>query len=85
MIVIYIIIAFLLGIIFIQWVTPLIDGIINLILTQFEVWKGHMVVKITNYQKQTSKIKDDFEGKSKTQVIGFTMSDEEEEYYDDDE
>lgn len=85
MIVIYIIIAFLLGIIFIQWVTPLIDGIINLILTQFEVWKGHMVVKITNYQKQTSKIKDEFEGKSKTQVIGFTMSDEEEEYYDDDE
>ena len=73
------------GIIFIQWVTPLIDGIINLILTQFEVWKGHMVVKITNYQKQTSKIKDEFEGKSKTQVIGFTMSDEEEEYYDDDE
>ena len=73
------------GIIFIQWVTPLIDGIINLILTQFEVWKGHMVVKITNYQKQTSKIKDDFEDKSKTQVIGFTMSDEEEEYYDDDE
>ena len=44
-----------------------------------------MVVKITNYQKQTSKIKDDFEGKSKTQAIGFTMSDEEEEYYDDDE
>lgn len=83
MIVIYIIIAFLLGIIFIQWVAPLIDGIINLILTQFEVWKGHMVVKITNYQKQTSKIKDDFEGKSKTQAIGFTMSDEEEEYYDD--
>ena len=44
-----------------------------------------MVVKITNYQKQTSKIKDDFEDKSKTQVIGFTISDEEEEYYDDDE
>ena len=76
MIFIYIVvIAFLLGIVFVQWLIPLVDSIVNLILTQLEVWKGAMAVKLTKYQKQTSDIKREFEEHKKS-GIGFIMTEE---------
>ena len=84
MIFIYIIIAFLLGIAFIQWIIPLIDGIANLFLTKVEVWKSNMLVKITESQQKISEIKDNFNSKGNTSAIGFVVqSDEEDDYYDD--
>jgi hypothetical protein len=50
MIFINIIIVFLLGIVFIQWIFPLVDGLIGLFLTQFEVWKSYMAIKIAKSQ-----------------------------------
>lgn len=80
MIVIYfLVIAFLLGIIFIQWIIPLVDGIMNLFLTQLEVWKSYMTVKIANYQTQITQTKKQFE-ETNTQAIGFVVREEEDEY-----
>ena len=42
-----------------------------------------MAVKITKYQQQASNIKDDIENKNSCQAIGFTISNDEEEYYED--
>lgn len=78
MIIIYIIIAFLLGIIFVQWIIPVGDSLINLFLTQLEVWKGHMAIKITQYQEQASKIKKDLEEKQLSS-IGFTITEGEDD------
>lgn len=78
--VIYIlVITFLLGIIFIQWIIPLVDGIINLFLTQLEVWKSSMNTKIVNYQSEMTKIKKQLE-ESNTSAIGFVIEEDEENY-----
>ena len=78
--VIYIlVITFLLGIIFIQWIIPLVDGIINLFLTQLEVWKSSMSTKIVNYQSEMTKIKKQLE-ESNTSAIGFVIEEDEENY-----
>lgn len=77
MIFIHIIIAFLLGIVFVQWLIPIVDGIINLFLTWLEVEKGRMAVKITKYQEQASAIKE--KDNNKTSAIGFSIVEEEEE------
>lgn len=78
MIFIYIIIAFLLGIIFIQWLIPVGDSVINLFLTQIEVWKGKKAVKLAQYQDQVSQINNKNEVKPLS-AIGFTLESEEEE------
>lgn len=75
MIFINIIIAFLFGIIFIQWIFPLVDGILGVILTQFEVWKGHMAVKITKSQQEVEELKINNE---QFQQIGFAVMEDEE-------
>ena len=82
MIFIYIIIAFILGIIFIQWVIPLIDGIINVILTLFEVWKGKMAIKITQSQAQVEQVKNKYSVVEQTSPIGFMITTEDEEEED---
>ncbi len=80
MIIIYILaITFLLGIVFIQWIVPLIDGIINLFLTQLEVWKSSMTVKIANYQTQITQAKKELE-ETNTSAIGFVIKEEEDDY-----
>lgn len=71
-IIIYTIIAFLLGIAFVQWIIPFLDGITNVFLTWLEVKKGALAVKITEYQKQTTEIKEECQ-QTKTSAIGFTV------------
>ena len=77
----YIIIAFLLGIIFVQWIIPLVDGLINLLLTQFEVWKGYMTVKISKSQQKISNMSKEPQENINT-PIGFAILEEEEEQTD---
>lgn len=72
MIIIYIIMIFLLGIIFWQWIIPLGEGVMNLFLTFIELLKSHLNVKIAQNQ---AKMKDDTE-KNKTPMIGFTIAED---------
>lgn len=67
--------------IFIQWVIPLVDGIINLFLTKIEVWKSYMTVKIANCQNKISQLKGQLE-ESNASAIGFTIREENEEDYE---
>lgn len=72
MIIIYIIMIFLLGIIFWQWIIPLGEGVMNLFLTFIELLKSHLNVKIAQNQ---AKMKDDTEN-NKTSMIGFTIAED---------
>ena len=72
MIIIYIIMIFLLGIIFWQWIIPLCEGVMNLFLTFIELLKSHLNVKIAQNQ---AKMKDDTEN-NKTPMIGFTIAED---------
>lgn len=78
MIFINIIIVFLLGIVFIQWIFPLVDGLIGLFLTQFEVWKSYMAIKIAKSQQQVEELKEKINSNNLSQ-IGFAVLEEEEE------
>ena len=69
------------GVIFIQWIIPLIDGIINLLLTKIEVLKSRMTVKIVNYQNQITQSKMQLE-ENNTSAIGFMIKEEDEENYE---
>ena len=79
MIFINIIIVFLLGIVFIQWIFPLVDGLIGLFLTQFEVWKNYMAVKIAKSQQQIEELKEKTNNNNNLSQIGFAVLEEEEE------
>lgn len=72
MIIIYIIMIFLLGIIFWQWIIPLGEGVMNLFLTFIELLKSHLNVKIAQNQ---AKMKDDTKN-NKTPMIGFTIAED---------
>ena len=69
------------GVIFIQWIIPLIDGIINLLLAKIEVLKSRMTVKIVNYQNQITQSKMQLE-ENNTSAIGFMIKEEDEENYE---
>lgn len=71
---------FILGIVFIQWVTPLGDSLIELIVTAFEALKGRLGVTISRFNKAISDIS---EGEIETHVIGFQVDNEPEEEEDD--
>ena len=47
---------FILGILFCQIISPLIDGIASLLLTMLEVAKGYFSIKVAKYNKQMKKI-----------------------------
>lgn len=76
--VIFILLYFLLGIIFCQWVMPLIDGILNVILTALETVKGKLSVKITDYTIQIQNMSNP-DTEIPKNVIGFALPDYEEE------
>lgn len=82
MVFIYIIIAFLLGIVFTQWIVPLVDGILGLFLTQLEVWKGHMAVKISKDQKTVENMKQKSDEEEHSSPIGFVVLEEEDDTND---
>ena len=69
------------GIIFIQWIVPTIDGIINLFLTKIEVLKSRMTVEIVNYQNQITQSKMQLE-ENNTSAIGFMIKEEDEKNYE---
>lgn len=74
-----IILYFILGMLFIQIISPLIDGLVSLLLTIIEVAKGYFNVKIGQFNLQ---LKKDYEKEEvHMSAIGFARE-EEEEYYD---
>ena len=75
---IVILLYFILGIIFIQICSPILDSLTSLILTMIEVIKGYFSIKIARYNLQ---VKKDYAKEEKTMpLIGFEREEEEEEY-----
>lgn len=66
---------FILGMIMVQALFPLIDGITAVILAGFEALKGYFGMKAAEYNIRIRKISDD---EPKKRPIGFTMEEEEE-------
>ena len=82
---IYILLVFLAGMIFNQWIIPFIDGLLVNFLQQLEVYKQYMVEKITKSSFELTKLKNDLEKEDTpvTNPIGFVIqTEEEDEKYD---
>ena len=82
---IYILLVFLAGMIFNQWIIPFIDGLLGNFLQQLEVYKQYMVEKITKSSFELTKLKNDLEKEDTpvTNPIGFVIqTEEEDEKYD---
>lgn len=58
---------------------PLVDGLLNVILTALEMVKGKLSVKITEYTVQIQKMSTLDEETTAKNVIGFALPDYEEE------
>lgn len=87
MIFIFLLLIFVIGIIFVSFILPIIDGIVGVILQQFEVWKSAMALELTQNSVKTHELQQQIENPQKgqqTQVIGFVL-DEEEELEENDE
>jgi hypothetical protein len=67
---------FLLGIIFIIFVYPIIDGVCSIILTQIEYIKGIYALKISKLNLQISSLDED---KETMNPIGFVISSDKDE------
>ena len=69
---------FILGILFVQIISPVLDSLTSLLLTIIEVAKGYFNTKITKYNLQ---VKKDYQKEEKYMpLIGFERDEEEEEY-----
>ena len=78
----------LLGIVLVDAVIPLLDGLVTLLLTIIEAAKGYFSVKIGRYNATLTKIQNQTTPtESNTKVLGFAIpeEDEEEELEEDDE
>lgn len=67
---------FILGILFVQIILPILDGLASALITWLEVLKGVATVKITAMNEQIQKM-----GlpETSTHVIGFAVNNEEED------
>lgn len=78
---------FILGILFISIIFPVLDGLSNLALQLFEVWRGRLGIKITKLNNEIQNINEpQLPEPTTSQAIGFQIPDEEEdegEYYSD--
>lgn len=73
---------FIFGMIFIAYLCPIGDSLISLIVAFFEMVKGKIALKTTEYNAQIKKIANECGGSS-IHAIGFATPDyEEEEDYD---
>lgn len=80
---------FILGILFVQIISPLLDCIATVIAALLEVFKGKCSVKLTEYNCQIQKMTKELElDDTDTRVIGFAvnnLTEAEEEYSDEPE
>ena len=72
---------FILGIIFIQFIIPVLDALFSIIYVKIEVIKGKYVLQTTEINKQIADIVGDEDG-SPQPVIGFQYSEAEEDFDD---
>ena len=72
---------FILGIIFIQFIIPVLDALFSIIYMKIEVIKGKYALQSTEINKQITDIIGDEDG-SPQPVIGFQYSETEEEFDD---
>ena len=70
---------FIIGIVFYEWIFPLIDSAVQLLLVHLEEKKNKVAVRITKIQSQLEKPDGD-----STPAIGFPWIEEEEEELEDD-
>lgn len=63
---------FILGMLFINFINPILDEICNFILTVLETKKGEYAVKIAEYNKKVNELKQfDDEKDEPLQIMGF--------------
>lgn len=73
------ILFFIIGIVFYEWIFPLIDSAVQLLLVHLEEKKNKVAVRIAKIQSQLEKSDED-----STPAIGFPWIEEEEEELEDD-
>lgn len=76
---------FILGILFSDFVQPLLEEIGNLILTVIETKKGKYAVEIAKLNKEVLEIKEENEEKEPLRVMGFQFDANEEEIEEEDD
>lgn len=76
---------FILGIVFVLFVSPIVEGLCGLVLTGLEMLKGKWTLKITKINSQIRKISLEYPDEPPHNPIGFVISSGEEEEYDDDD
>jgi len=69
---------FILGALFISFINPILEELCNLLLVIIETQKGRFNLKISEYNKQIMKLKEE-EEKEPANVIGFQYIPEEED------
>ena len=69
---------FILGALFVSFINPILEELCNLLLVIIETQKGRFNLKISEYNKQIMKLKEE-EEKEPANVIGFQYIPEEEE------
>ena len=84
MIFITILLIFLLGMAFCQWIVPLIDSLFAILLQYCEVVKGNLVEKTTISSLKIAKLNKEAE-ETNIAAIGFVANNDIEEAYSDDE
>lgn len=86
-VIIYILIAFLAGIIFMNELYPLFDQLISTISMRLDVSKAKMALKVAELNSEAQKLQDEKKEKSSIRAIGFTIptEDEDDDYEEEDE
>lgn len=62
---------FILGILFINFVSPILEELCNLLLTIIETKKGEYAIKIAEYNQKVNKAKQEDDEKESLHVVGF--------------
>ena len=62
---------FILGILFINFISPILEELCNLLLTIIETKKGEYAIKIAEYNQKVNKIKEENGEKEPLHVVGF--------------
>ena len=74
---------FILGFLFAEIMLPILDGLVELVQVKIEKAKGAYALDIAKLNKQVQEVGESLE-KTNTQVIGFHMPSDEEEFEDED-
>lgn len=65
---------FIFGVIFIQYIVPILDGVLAWFLTYLEVKKGYFAEILATIEARVQKIADNAENTSSVRTIGFELS-----------